>query len=94
MQSDSLEGSGMRELGKHTNSRLLKGTYKGSEQYLDDEDRKLVADLSTITLNATLQGMKWNRDLTAEPIPPVTVLELLKAVEDLRNHLRRKYFGG
>jgi hypothetical protein len=53
-------------------------TYKGTEQYLDAEDRNQMT---------ALLGLMFDTK-------PITVLELLKAVEDLRNHLRRKYFAG
>jgi hypothetical protein len=52
--------------------------YKGTEQYLDAEDRNQMTALLGLMFDAK----------------PITVLELLKAVEDLRTHLRRKYFGG
>lgn len=57
-------------------------TYKATEQYLDDEDNLQLGRL---------------RDLVSESfeaVQPLGILELLSALEDLRNHLRGKYYGG
>lgn len=60
-------------------------TYKATEQYLDDEDRGELEDV----LDAILDP-----DATYVPRYRVQVDSLLKALEDLRNHLRGKYYGG
>lgn len=53
-------------------------TYKATEQYLDDEDWEATYP----TYKAMLRD------------GPKTVSELLSALEDLRKHLRGKYYGG
>jgi hypothetical protein len=53
---------------------------KMTERYLDWEDKNAFANLSELATDCV------ERD--------VTVLELLEALETLRTHLRRKYYGG
>lgn len=55
-------------------------TYKATEQYLDAEDRKWWSKIDVLYAQTVVRE--------------VTVLELLSALEDLRNHLRGKYYGG
>lgn len=56
------------------------GPHKASERYLDDEDREKAG----VTLDFVSNAMVGNYD----------VGQLLQALETLRTHLRKKYYGG
>lgn len=65
----------------------MTATYKATEQYLDDEDRRAMEEVIDVGYRAFVHAHDFE-------MPNVTVEAALKALEDLRNHLRGKYYGG
>lgn len=63
------------------------GPHKANERYLDGDDRAAMESMIDVNYRATLHAH-------APEQPNVTIAETLQALETLRTHLRRKYYGG